>query len=344
MNSDGTSAARRASATRAILSGQAIAGVIGGLLPLACGSAGAGQSCRVVGDARRDDLARAERVCEQVRDRFTDLFQAPPPRGRIILSPEAAFWMEAVGGRWTMRWPTSAALRESSRALIEQGELEGFLEEQWTLVLPHEIGHVALHAYLGETSATAGGGATPHYGTSLPDWFDEAVAVWMEPAASRAQRLARARSTSAGAPRLAEVLARDHPDPGSSDGAIFERAITRLPCKGICPGRISPSETQRITYRLGRDGRVTVDTTYGDDARVRADTLDQFYGSAYATLLYVRERGGGAAVGRLFARLRGNPDDPAPLLGLPGLPGEPKALEADWRAWLSGPPAPSPSD
>ena len=300
----------------------------------ACSSAPAGaDACAISGDVSRADRGLAHAACSRARQRFAAIL-GEAPAGTITLSATQGFTGYTEAGRWTLIWPTSERLGAGmSRTAGAGSDSRRFVDEQWRDVLPHEIGHVMFGAWLYSPGRELGG----EYGTYMPDWVDEAVAISMEPDTVRRERLAQARSFSP-RPALAEVLAFRHPLRGRSNEAFSTRVLSSPPCDGPCD-RERPTDTRTITERIFRDGRVTVDTTYvAGEQRLDADPLARFYILSFALWSYIDARGGREATGTLIDRLRRNPRDPAALVGLPGLPRTLAAIDADWRSWLAGMP------
>ena len=293
---------------------------------------GTADECQVLGEPTRADASLARAACSRARSRFAGMLGEAPP-GTIVISATEGFSGSTLGGRWSLTWPTSARLATGIAgpgAAAAPSESRRFIEEQWRDVLPHEIGHVMLGAWL----YSPGREMTGEYGTYLPDWVDEAVAISMEPDSIRNARLAQARSFSP-LPPLAEVLAFQHPLSGNRNGAFSTRVLSSPPCDGPCD-RERPTDTRVITERVFRDGRVTVDTVYTAGAqRLDADPLARFYVLSYALWAYIEDRGGRDAIATVMTRLRRNSRDQAALAGLPGMPATLGAVDADWRAWLS---------
>ena len=300
----------------------------------ACSSApGGADTCAVTGDVSRADRALAQSACSRARQRFGTIL-GEPPSGTISVSETEGFTGYTVGDRWTLVWPTSARLAAGMGRQSDAAEQRRFVEEQWRDVLPHELGHVMLGAWLYSPGRELAG----EYGTYMPDWVDEAVAISMEPDTVRRERLAQARSFSP-RPTVAEVLAFRHPLRGRTNEAFSTRVLSSPPCEGPC-NRERPGDTRTITERIFRDGRVTVDTTWAaGEQRLDADPLARFYVLSYALWSYVESRGGREAITTLIERLRRNPRDSGAILGLPGLAPTLAALDADWRAWLQAPTA-----
>ena len=296
----------------------------------------AADACLVTGDVSRDDAALARAACSRARERFAAVL-GDPPSGTITLSSAEGFSGYTEAGRWSLTWPTTQRLATGITGFAGgpgTSDSRRFVGEQWREVLPHEIGHVMLGAWLYSPGRTMSG----EYGTYMPDWVDEAVAISMEPDTIRRERLAQARAFSP-LPALREVLAFNHPLRGNRDQAFSTRVIASPPCDGPCD-RERPTDTRTITERVFRDGRVTVDTVYAaGEPRLDADPLARFYILSYALWAYVEERGGRDAIAMLMTRYRRNSRDTAALVGLPGLPATLAAIDADWRAWLAGTPA-----
>lgn len=253
-----------------------------------------------------------------------------------MLSREPGIASEAGYGKWHLRWPVSARLREAAKSL---GKTDPSIMEEWETTLPHEIGHVMLAAYFYPDALPIADG---EYGTPLPDWFDEAVAVWMEPPAMRQERLSQARSMLTQAD-LAQILLRRHPFANQADGAYQTRIVLNGPCRKTCVGkRPRPMDTQRIVNRVFRDGRVEAETTYfAGDSLARDEPEARFYAHSFAILQYIVDRGGRPAVQELSARLNQKRFDASLLIGLPGLPADSTSLERDWHLWLRGPAVPA---
>jgi hypothetical protein len=270
-------------------------------------------------------------ACARARMRYAELFGHAAPAGRLTLSEQAGFVAGTQGPLWIFQWPVESRLREEATASGRSGaSLDEFLREEWRETLPHEIGHVMLAA---DFFPNGGASRPGEYATILPDWFDESVAIWMEPDALRAQRLERARQIAP--PPIAAVLAHRHPQAAESREFYSTRIVTRGPCAGDCIGVDRPDETQRVRTRIRRDGTVVVDTVYSSPSATNDDVVgSHFYEYSLAALTYVSERGGRRATAELGRRLRANPALTLPLLGLPGLPNDSTALEADWRRWL----------
>jgi hypothetical protein len=282
------------------------------------------EGCAVRGAAPRTDVALAQAACARARQRFATAI-GPPPAGTIVLSDDNGLTTWTERDRWTLTWPTTARLREGARGTPAA---TAFLTQQWEDVLPHEIGHIMLGAWLYSPGRPLAG----NYATYLPDWVDEAVAIAMEPEDTRRLRLTQARAFRA--PRLADLLASSYPRPVGAPDAFSTTTVISHPCEGPC-ARERPDETRVITSRVYRDGRTTVDTTWSaGDHRLDADPVTRFYTLSYALWRYIEARGGRPAIETLLTRLRRTPDDRSAVVGLPGLAPTLRQIERDWHEWM----------
>jgi len=268
------------------------------LLALAASSGAVGASpapvappCSVEGSRAPADVEWASAACRVARGRFQELFGGPAPDVRVVLWERPAYRTGVQGGRAVIFWPTSESM-EAREARAE--DPEGYTRLQWEEVLPHEIAHVLLAARFwatGHRAAAPGNG----YATPFPDWLDEAVAIWAEPASARRGRLGEARELPEDRRELARILVTPHP--ATTDPAVLAM----------------------------RDGRPAP-----QDPDLRA-----FYPQAIAVLGFVFDAGGPVAMRELAERLVTDPWHPNPLLGLPGLEDDPVGLEARWVQWLT---------
>ena len=285
------------------------------------------EGCAVRGRAPQADVVRAEAACANVRRRFAATI-GRPPEGTIVLSDEQGLVTWTEGGRWTLTWPTTSRLSAGSAGLGSTPV--DFVARQWEDVLPHEIGHIMLAAWLYLPGRPLAG----DYGTYLPDWVDEAVAIAMEPERTRAFRLSQ--TSAFPSPDLASLLSLPHPGATSRGDAFSTSAVISRPCSGPCD-RARPDDTRVITSRVFRDGRTSVDTTWvAGDHRLETDSVARFYTLAYALWAYIEHRGGRSSITTLLERLRAAPSDSRALAGLPGLPRTLPEIERDWRAWVEG--------
>ncbi|HSJ15912.1 MAG TPA: hypothetical protein VK939_16005 [Longimicrobiales bacterium] len=245
-------------------------------------------ACLVTGSVSAADGDRARAACDVARARFQDLFGVAAPALEIVLREQPGYRVSDVGAGARVYWPTSAALGGSARTGSDPARPA---QEQWREVLPHE----AMHALLAAHFFGAGDDLSAPYGTPLPDWFEEGVAIWAESDLYRGVRMAQARRLEPRFRVLPEILAGAHP--AASNPALL----------------------------AARDGAALP----ADDAAVWA-----FYPQSLAVLGFVYDAGGTSAIQALAARLLGESRDTDTLAGLPGLPATADEVIAAWEAWL----------
>lgn len=249
-------------------------------------SAGAAQlpndpgPCTVGGNAIAADALRARHACGIARTRFAALFGVDAPALEIVLWDRPGYRVSDVGPAARVYWPTSAAAAAQP------------VEAHWRDVLPHE----AMHALVATHFFADGEELEAAYGTPLPDWFEEAAAIWAEPVANRRQRIAQARNLPAAFLALDGILTTPHP--AARNPALL----------------------------AARDGAALP----ANDAALWA-----FYPQAIAVLSFVHDAGGPPAVRRLVARLRATPTSVDVLAGLPGLPANAAEIATAWEKWLA---------
>jgi hypothetical protein len=207
---------------------------------------------------------------------------------RIVLHDDSGYEVASSGSVGIVFWPRTSSLVPADMTAPRE-----WVERQWSEVLPHEIMHALTMArFYADSDAVEHGG----YGTPLPDWFEEGIAIWAEPAESRLGRLEQARALSEHRRDLATILRSAHP--AAADPSIIAAR----------PGAAVP----------------------------RDEALRAFYPQAIAVIAFVHEAGGTAAMHELAARLVRKPGDPLALLGLPGLPAGEAELLTAWDRWLLG--------
>lgn len=234
------------------------------------------------------DSARALAACGAARDRFGALFRGDVPRVRVVLWGRGGYRAGTDGSEAVLFWPTSEAMVKADAPESVAARVRA---EQWGNVLPHEIAHALLAARFFPDGARQ----AHMYGTPLPDWLDEAVAIWSETARNRRLRLADARRLPVERSRLLRILTTPHP--AAADPTLL----------ALRDGMPIPEDVQ----------------------------LRDFYPQAIAVLAFVYEAGGPAAVEELTRRLVEDPASAAAIAGLPGLPGDVTGVLASWRAFLA---------
>lgn len=246
--------------------------------------------CDVGGQtATEEDLALARTACETARSSFAELFGEPVSGVRIVIWDRPNYRAGLLRDQAAVFWPSSEVM---SARVVDPAAAERHVASQWREVLPHEIAHVLLAArFYGDAESPLPAG----YATPLPDWLDEAVAIWAEPEESRKKRVEQARALPAERLDLQSILTSPHPAIGNA------AAYT------------------------ARDGT----------AAIADETLWAFYPQSIAVLAFIHELGGSEAVRELTRRLVTDPQDAAAILGLPGLPEEMDDIVAAWERWLA---------
>jgi hypothetical protein len=273
----------------------------------------------VARNAAGPDAGHLQAACDSVATRFRKLFGVAPPPGEVSAIGSLPWTFTWSSSRWTVGWPRRRVWQDVA-AGIDTGMMS-----QVDMIQAHEIGHVMMFAFFNAT-VTVG-----EYGTPLPDWFDEAVAIWAEPESSTYERLHRARAIADSSPRIDVIASMRHPMP-QSDSVLFVATAVRGPCRGVCRTE-RPNESRRIRLQVDRRGRTSVDTSYGEPP-VESLYAREFYPLSYALLRFVAEAGGQSAIDSMVARLRAGYSAAELLVGLPGLPRERDALQARWLDWL----------
>jgi hypothetical protein len=248
--------------------------------------------CVVEGDSVAiADVERGRVVCKAARGRFVGLLGEPAPSVLVFVEERSGYRIGILEGRAVVLWPSSAAM---ARRAGGGAVADAYVERQWREALPHEVAHALTAAHFFPEGRFASTG----YGTPLPDWFEEGLAIWAEPRASRKSRVAAARQLPAHRLDLASILTMRHPAAG--DAAAL----------AVRDGAAPPAD----------------------------QALWDFYQQSVAVLAFIHDLGGPAAVRALASRFMAGRAGPDALVGLPGLPATFDAVAAAWRNWLALPP------
>jgi hypothetical protein len=293
------------------------------VLVLALGAASEPQ-CEVDSTFSAAEAEVLRLACGFAFERFGHLFGVLPPKGEIrrASAGRSGALRYGVGeGSWWLEWPDSVSLSE-------RGDGTGWREQSRT-VLPHEIGHLLLQVHSGAAPSADG----PNYGTFLPDWLEEGVAVWMEPGDARWRRVAQLDSLPL---PLFRLFGSVHPAM-TLDPKVVQ---TRLegPCRGCGDPDLQAGMYVLLTARQRPTGILewTRQVLTSEEAQsLKRTNIAAFYGESFAAVSLIREVCGAAGVATLLARLLHNPADRAAVRGLPGLPSDSTALEALWMRHIS---------
>jgi hypothetical protein len=275
-------------------------------------------------------------ICRQVGNRWTTLLGIQPVRGSIRLVDRHGYRGVQGDDAWMLESPIPNRTLDDSAYRTQDGLLKYLAES----VIPHEAGHLAFTVHVGTRVVTP---SVNQYSTHLPDWLDEAVAVWMEFPRIRSSRT---KSVVGSTPSLLKLVTLEHPNAelvNSSDREF--RMVDRMVTPPCAKCAFLP-ESLRTKFQIvdtGTDdsGRPKRVVWYSDRSPTKADTFEEreFYPLSYLLLRFIHARGGTAAVRELIARYKTNPKPRVEVLSsLPGLPASVTALEKAWHAFLAAPP------
>jgi hypothetical protein len=293
-------------------------------------------ACRVESDGRA--TGPSADICANVTRRWELLLATHPSPGVIRFVRQENYHSSLTASGWVLETPMPEPHPASPKYRTSDGLLRYFAED----IIPHEAGHQVFLTYVGELTAAA----TPeHYGSTAPDWIDEAPAVWME---SRTLRQHRMRAVLKTKPSLATLVTMTHPgrefvrDNALSTDFHNNQRIVTPPCTKCTwlPDSLR-KKYQIVDFGVRERGRPDTIVWYSDRNPNKVDTFEQreFYPLCYSLLRFLRLRGGAAAVHELIARYRENPMPRVGVLtALPGLPASVGALEKAWHEFLANPP------
>lgn len=261
-------------------------------------------------------------ACQYARERFRVLLDREPYPVTIIVHDTTVAYNNLRDGRAFYYHPSNGALARAHSVFA------GPRSPDPTFLVDHEIGHILLFA------ATSGGVGPPpgEYGTVLPDWFDEGVAIWAE---DEEQRVARMRSAAALPDAALDLLAfasLRHPGWAS---APFQRSesVTHVihPCRtAVCPPNPVGRDTFMVRHLINGAGVVSVDTLFPEDAAFHTSNTDGYYAIASTVLPFFHRHGGPRLINILLERMSRGDDPRQVFSGLPGLPAEPEEVNAAW--------------
>ncbi len=171
------------------------------------------------------DVAKAKRAeLEWSAGLFEDLFAVAPPRGRVtfgagapgpgggMMPPMAGGGAGAGGGAavWTLPWFTGAL----------PGVPAGMASQMKALT--HEAAHLQLLHLVNDGCAADLKASFNGYGSFLPDWVDECVAVYHEPGGQKKERRGQLKAAVGSGKHipLAKLFTMAHPIGGKGPGGL----------------------------------------------------------------------------------------------------------------------------
>ena len=287
------------------------------------------RECRVTGgDSAAREMATTE--CQYARARFIELFGTAPDAD-IVLSDSMRLSIDFGQRGPVLTYPGPNQWMRMDSMLRRGDRLAGSRARE-TFLLAHEIGHLLLiNWYYGHERPQT----LPTYGTPLPDWFDEAVAVWSEHDDERQDRRVAAQEYATKDLALAELLTSTHPTmhlQRENPAPVFTETVVRTEkCNGFC---VLERDTVIMIRKQYADGTITVDTLPPHVSADGVSEMNRFYALAGTLLPFLRERGGSVAMRMVIDRMRRGVAPHEVVERLPGLPPDNAAIEAEWRAWL----------
>jgi hypothetical protein len=289
--------------------------------PPGAGSEASG--CSVEGAADSIQARRAGEACAAARGRFMQLIESPAPHLSISFD-------DVPKGDYSAS--DSSASLEFPRSILSQPEASGVSAPatQRLFLVQHEACHAML---LAEALRRSGSGMhAGTYGTPLPDWFDEGVAISCEPQVDRSARLARAKAQPDTRFDLARLWSMPHPATKRSSAIVETQTRIIGWCRGECPGPPTGTMIRTTTFVDGTSVADTIAPPADGSPIVLPETW--YYPLSYSLLAYIRTIGGSAAVNALFDRLDGGWPGVHVLESLPGLPPDTASLRRAWLRWV----------
>jgi hypothetical protein len=251
----------------------------------------------------------------------------------VRLEDQPGYRLDLRNDRVIFFAPTAASVARTDVALSPSGSGTSPLLTEGDF--SHELAHALLAVWYGIDPSID---PRSMYGTALPDWFDEAVAIWAEPEVVRRHRLQDAKRWAHEPLNLAAFLAAVHPsleaiqDP---DGPVATQTNTVI---FLCPPRRcrlgSTRDTVVIVRKQFADGRTAVDTVPPSTHFRKADEVVRFYAISGSLLPFILDRGGPNAIAQLVRRLHDRSPVATLLDDLPGLPPGLPSFDQQLRRWL----------
>lgn len=258
----------------------------------------------------------------------------------VHLVDQPGYRADYVDGTIIFSAPTAASRARSDTAFGRAGRAGEPLLEQGDF--SHELAHALLAVWYGFDGASR---ERSEYATPLPDWFDEAVAIWAETDGEREHRLSRARRHASPSLDLPGLLVMIHPNlewPHDPNGPVSISSSIREPmiCQvAACAALPQERDTSVIVRKEYAGGRITVDTVPPSSYIAHLEAVNRFYELSGALLPFIQERGGREAIRELADRMRRDAPVEGVLDRLPGLPPDRTRFEAALAAWLADRPA-----
>jgi len=215
---------------------------------------------------------------------FETLMGVRPPRGRIILTDAPDGSVINASGESSALINTVPLVPQPPAADGTLWSLSWFINERAgsgarkpnATVLTHEAAHLQLVFTVNFHASPALKGRFNGYGSFLPDWLDEAIAVYHEPDALKASR--RERFNFRSRIPLRTFFTMDHP------GTTGRVEVLEIEAK-------TPEEAGRKIAAFKASQHASLQATAESLAKDRA-SVDEFYTQCLAVIEYLTARGG----------------------------------------------------
>jgi hypothetical protein len=271
-------------------------------------------------------------TCMYARERYEVLFGRSAHPITIVVRDTARMRGNVRDGRILFEQPSMAAMART-RSAIAMEAFEAIGEPAW--LLGHELGHLLLMA---DTRADRGG-----YGSILPDWLDEGVAIWTETEVERAQRIRQAAELDDVTLDLLVFTTLQHPNASGIDYRYRSVRTSLFRCRQApCDASPIGRDTFRIVSVIDLKGVAAVDTLFPEDPEFHNVDVGAFYEVASTILPFFHARGGPPLVNLLVERTLAGRSGAELFANLPGLPPAPADVNREWRAFVRATAAASP--
>lgn len=287
--------------------------------PAATAALGAGPPCIVhATSAPADSLLAA---CERARARFTELLGETAFPVTVLEHDTLDNVGDIRDGRIVFEVTSLGALAERNDPMATRSLPEFVM---------HELGHLLLFAYIDGAHPDSLDG----YGSSLPDWVDEGVAMWMEPESLSRSRFENAGKLPDSALDVVALTARRHPNLRAGDGPPFLSVpllLTAVECdSAICGPYPLGHQYVRIAHWIDLAGVLHVDTIFGGDPLWDWFSGIEFYTKVSTLLPFLHATGGVPLIHEVFARIRAGQAPARVFTALPSLPSDPADVNREW--------------
>jgi hypothetical protein len=285
--------------------------------------------CLAEGSQAVVDSLRA--ACLQALLRFESLFGRPAWPTSVVEVGTLGTAADVAGGRVVLEVGNQGALDErqaaSGREVVRMSVSD---------FVAHELGHTFLVVHMREF----GRDSTDGYGTALPDWIDEGIAIWHEFDAGRQERYDIAAELPDSVLDLLGVASRRHPN--VDGGPSVRRSHTsefefKPKDPQLCvrdpdacdPHGVGASHFRILTWIDTLDV-LHVDTVFPGDSRFNWFRAGHYYAVVSTIMPFLHSAGGPSLIAEVIRRARAGSTPAALFTDLPGLPARPEDVNREW--------------